>query len=90
LQGLGAPILSALSVERVGNDRTLLGLSNGLRLAAIGAMTASRAAAGTALEMVGRGEDEVWPFVVVIFGFERRQVSLRVGWKTRVHASIFS
>jgi hypothetical protein len=33
----------------------------------IGAMPASRAAAGAALEVIGRREDEIWPVEVVVF-----------------------
>jgi hypothetical protein len=35
-------------------------------------MTAARAAAGAALEVISGGEDEILPFEVIIFWIERR------------------
>jgi len=42
-------------------------------LVAIGAVAAAGAAAGTALEVIGGGEDDVLSFKVVVFGLEIRR-----------------
>jgi hypothetical protein len=46
-------------------------------------MAASGAAAGAAFEMIGRCEDHIRPFEVIVFGFER-------GGRVFVHVSILS
>jgi hypothetical protein len=50
----------------------------------------SRAAAGAALEVIGRGEDHVRPFEVIVFGFERRAACAAAGIWIAIHSSIFS
>jgi hypothetical protein len=54
---------------------------------AVRAMTAAGAAAVTALEMVGRREDEVRAIHVEVFGLELWR--LRWGGPISIHASIF-
>jgi hypothetical protein len=50
-------------------------------------VAAARAAAGAALEMIGRGEDEIRSLEVIVFWIE---CGLRgVGWSA-IHSSIFS
>jgi hypothetical protein len=51
-------------------------------------MAAAGAAAGAALEVIGRGEDEIRAFVVKVFRLERRL--RRGGLGILIHTSIFS
>jgi hypothetical protein len=50
-------------------------------------VAAARLAAGAALEVIGRGEDEILPFEVIVFRIEPGLCG--AGWSA-VHASIFS
>lgn len=45
--------------------------SSGRTLVLVRTVTTTRAAAVSALEVILRGEDHVWPFHVVVAGFER-------------------
>jgi hypothetical protein len=50
-------------------------------------MAAARAATGTALEMIGRGEDHDGSFEVIVLGIERGQ-GIRGKWAIFVHGTI--
>jgi hypothetical protein len=51
-------------------------------------VAAAGVAAGTALEVIGRGEDQVGAFEVVVSGFERGW--LRFDGRIAIHPSIFA
>ncbi len=67
------PGLKALFRCRLFPRPERLGSLQWVALISIGAMTAARAAAGTALEMIGGGEDQIRPFEVIILWIERRR-----------------
>jgi len=54
----------------------------------IGTVTAAGAATRAALEVIGRGKDQVWAFEVEVFRLER--LLLRDGWGLWIHEAILS